>query len=321
MKVFRTFWYKGKLSPYEYLCLGSFARHGHTMIVYSYDVLDLPSGVILKDASDILPESEFFTYKTGEGKGSPSAFSNLFRYELLLRYGDYWVDTDVVCMSNSVPSSELIFAYEDQNYINGAILRIPINHPLAFSLVSEARILGKNISWGQAGPTLITRLVSEQHLNKYATSTDKIYPIHYDHALDLLRPTMTSRIVADCSNASFLHLWNEMLKRSFIRKDILPPTGSYLYQLFETYELLPMFHSQYSSDEIELINSFSYTSRKRCYQEISFLKKINQDLVDEINALRRLLGINHSTLSPIPSMPTSSSINDQIRSLLKKLIR
>lgn len=44
----------------------------------------MPATTIRRDAREILPESEVFTYASGFGKGSPSAFSNYFRYKLLL---------------------------------------------------------------------------------------------------------------------------------------------------------------------------------------------------------------------------------------------
>ena len=66
----------------------SFINHGHSFDLYTYDLkMTVPGGVRLKDASQILKKRDYFTYKTGPGKGSPSAFSNLFRYKLLYERG------------------------------------------------------------------------------------------------------------------------------------------------------------------------------------------------------------------------------------------
>src|SRR4051794_2405253 len=93
--LFQSFWW-GPLSPYERLCLNSFIDRGHTFDLYTYDPnLAVPAGVQLLDAAAILDQSEFFVYDNEPGRGSPSAFANLFRYKLLRDKGGWWVDTDV----------------------------------------------------------------------------------------------------------------------------------------------------------------------------------------------------------------------------------
>ena len=79
----------------EIISLNSFVKHGLEIHLYCYkDIENVPKGVIIKDARNILPESEIFTYKNG----SYSAFSNLFRFTMLDKVGGYWVDTDFVCI-------------------------------------------------------------------------------------------------------------------------------------------------------------------------------------------------------------------------------
>src|SRR5262245_43937505 len=109
MAVVRTFWYGERLSPYEQLCFTSFVAHGHTLMVYAYTKLEVPPGVTVVDAATVIPESSVFVYSSGEGAGSPSAFSNLFRYELLYRYGGWWSDTDVICLSPELPAGDVVF--------------------------------------------------------------------------------------------------------------------------------------------------------------------------------------------------------------------
>ena len=128
--IFQSFWNGGELSPYERLCLKSFIDHGHRVALYTFHHLTVPIGVELRDASELIPESEYFVYKEGPGAGSPSAFSNLFRYKLLATKGGWWIDTDVICLANSIPKSSFFAAYESLDTINGAVLFAKKKDPL-----------------------------------------------------------------------------------------------------------------------------------------------------------------------------------------------
>ena len=78
--LFQSLWI-GPISPYESMCMRSFIDQGHDFDLYTYNgtgECQVPAGVRLRDASEILSENEYFTYQTGPGKGSHSAFSNLF---------------------------------------------------------------------------------------------------------------------------------------------------------------------------------------------------------------------------------------------------
>src|SRR6478736_339351 len=102
MAQFRSFWYRGALSPYEHLCLKSFVAKGHDFTLYSYDKIEVPRGVRLEDAY--------------------SMFSK--------------------------------------------------------ALLHEAYALGKNPDWGQCGPILVTRVVKELLLGRFAVPTNRFYPLH-----------------------------------------------------------------------------------------------------------------------------------------------
>ena len=95
--IFQSFWLGNVLSPYEKMCIRSFIDHGHTFHLYTYSSqLEVPDGVELKDAAELLDLSEYFTQNKGVGTGSHAPFSDLFRYKLLAQRGGWWVDTDVV---------------------------------------------------------------------------------------------------------------------------------------------------------------------------------------------------------------------------------
>ena len=57
------------------------------------------------------------------------------------------------------------------------------------------------------------------------------YPVHYNDALEVLRPVYTSSLLQRTHQSLFLHLWNEMLNRANISKTMLPPQGCYSRQI------------------------------------------------------------------------------------------
>jgi hypothetical protein len=227
--VFQSFWVGETLSPYEKMCMRSFVDHGHQFHLYSYaKSLDVPSGVVIKDAADVLPQSECFCYKKGFGTGSYSAGSNLFRYLLLTRSGGWWVDTDVLCLTDVIPSYEAFFAHEDEEFVNGAVLYFNADDALINACLVEARGIGDNASWGELGPRLITKLATSLNRVADALPANLCYPIHYSEALTLLLPDRCAGIQEHVRSSLFLHLWNEIFRQAMIEKSRLPPRGSYL---------------------------------------------------------------------------------------------
>jgi hypothetical protein len=102
---FNSFWYGGRLSPLEWACLASFVDRGHKMRLFSYDQIDVPRGVVLEDASGIVEKNRLFTVN-----GSVSAFSDIFRYEFILKHGEWWIDTDVYCLREDIPDCRYAWA-------------------------------------------------------------------------------------------------------------------------------------------------------------------------------------------------------------------
>lgn len=228
--IFKTFWYGPELSPYEYLCLKSFVDYGHRIQLFSYgSVNNLPVGVEERDASEIFPESSVFLYPSGKGKGSVSAFSNVFRYKLLFLEGGFWIDTDVICLSESVPDTAVFFGFESQDKVNSALLKFPPGHPVISECLRRAKQVNPTtIRWGDTGPKLVTQVIKEHEALDQAYSSSFSYPVSPGEATDLLRPSKAAVIDSQLAKAPFLHLWNENLRGSAIRKEVAPPAGSLL---------------------------------------------------------------------------------------------
>lgn len=88
---FNTFFHGNSLSLLEWLCMESFLNHGHSLNLHCYKDFEVPAGVKKVDARQTLPFEKFFVFDN-----SLSAFTNVFRYKLILETGGWWVDTDVL---------------------------------------------------------------------------------------------------------------------------------------------------------------------------------------------------------------------------------
>ena len=227
---FQSFWHGGALSPYELFCLKSFIDCGYAVDLYSYDLkLAVPAGVRVCDAAELISSDEVFVYQPeGFGKGSPSAFSNYFRYKLLAEKGGWWIDTDVVCLTDRIPAVDDFFARQDADFIACGTMYFPPDHPIMQRCLEQAVKLGRSVKWGDTGPRLLTRVLKESGALDRAAPAAVCYPIHYSQALDLLRPSQTAVLVPRLESSLFLHVWNSMLVHLGVEKTSLPPQGSLL---------------------------------------------------------------------------------------------
>ena len=77
---------KTELPILAHLSLKSMILCGHDVILYTYSYLDnVPEGVKVLDANEILDSSRIFRYKSGHK--TYSGFANLFRLKRLYEYG------------------------------------------------------------------------------------------------------------------------------------------------------------------------------------------------------------------------------------------
>jgi len=235
--TFRSFWHGGPLTPLERLCITSFLAHGHGFLLYAYeDVANVPEGCLVHDARDVLPRERLFAHRSPLHAGSVAGFTSLFRYALLHEVGGWWADTDVLCLSGDVPGGEYVFAAQDEGLYNVAVVRLPAGSELA--RLARDRALeraGPDAPWAFLGPGVFTALVHELGLEDRAVPTSAIYPLHWREALDVLDPEQSERIAEQTSEATFVHLWNEVLRCSNVLKTVKPPADSYLARLYERF--------------------------------------------------------------------------------------
>ena len=255
--VVQSLWIGSDLSILEIMCINSFLQNGYDFHLYTYDKLgNIPKGTTIKDGNDILPQNEIYQYKNS----SYSAFSNIFRFEMLKKIGGVWVDTDMLCVKYyNFSNDKYLFTSEcDKKYIetkiNAGIIKIPsddIALKAAIKLCQEARykIEKGEFQWG-LGPSTVKYLVQEYKLDSFVkpwyfstscnnkhfrTLIDPSYNPNLDPRLknyDLKYFNTWTDIPTECY---FIHLWNEFWRRNNIDKTQIFPENTFIGQMQRKY--------------------------------------------------------------------------------------
>ena len=213
----------------------SFLAHGHPYHLYAYDAIDnVPAGVDVRDAREILPDSAIFRYSEFD---SVAGFSNFFRYKLLLDRGGWWVDTDLVCLrpfplDPIVISAQLNYACTAEEPNCGAV-KFPAGAEFAARAWAVCQSKDtKLLRWGETGPELTRRILAELNLLDCVRPAIAFCPIAFRKWQVLLEPGLNWRL----GEATFaVHLWNELWRRDGIDKDAPHPASCLYEQLKRRY--------------------------------------------------------------------------------------
>lgn len=251
-----SFW-GGKLGYVERLCLASMVKTGHPVDVYSYDAsLDLPPGVNLRPASEIIEEKHVVRHENG----SLALFSDIFRYTALQKGAGIWVDLDVLLLRPLDGLGDYIYAWQDENIINGAILKLPADSRVLKSLVDLARarvvvgpywrrrdkaiqiargMLGRavpisKLEWGIIGPRALTHYLRAEGIDRIAQSASVFYPVPFTEAQDFFNCDASEIEARLAPETRAVHIWNDMIKEL---KKTAPPNGSFIDRKCRQFEV------------------------------------------------------------------------------------
>jgi hypothetical protein len=219
LETVQSLWIGDRLSTMEQLCIQSFLDHGHPYHLYCYqEIAGVPDGTVVRDGREILPSSEIFVYQRGCGKGSPSAFSNFFRYKLLLERGGWWADLDAVCMRPLIFEQAHVLGYEREKngslHLACGLMKMPIGSPIAAYCWDECQKVDRaRIRWGQTGPALTARAVEKTPTAALLLPPEAFYPVDHFHFRELVR----DHVIPEVSHS--VHLWNSHWRRHGLDPD------------------------------------------------------------------------------------------------------
>lgn len=236
LPIIHALWIGEKLGAISRSCLRSFVMRGHEVHLHTYtEIADIPDGVTAVNASKIIPADKIIKHNE---TGSYALFSDIFRYELMRKVDGIYVDCDVYCLQPlTIPEHGYVLGFEDDNWINGAVLRIPSDSALLDSLLNAAydpkfippwysssrqfRLkmkktfgIGTSIAdmpWGVIGPKAITHYVRKHKNVPNVQPIDIFYPVHYQCISQLCDPNLTVQDITT-SRTLAIHLYNEMLR-------------------------------------------------------------------------------------------------------------
>ncbi len=225
----RTFWRGETISPYQLMCLKSFAAAGHRVEVYSYGRdLDVPDWIHVQEASDIVPREHIL--KPLSDEGAVAIHANRFRYALLHSKGGWWIDPDVMLLKPDLPVGDVVFASADVfARIPTGILKFPAGHGLLTEALAETeRLSGTFEGWEESGSALLTALVARHRLNGKIQQPVSLGPVSWFEVADLFNPDAAGRLNRKCNDFHFAHLHDDVWRRAGIPHHFAPPEGSFL---------------------------------------------------------------------------------------------
>ena len=225
MAAFSTFHY-GRMSGLEVTCLKSFLDYGHELTVFTYDSTMVAPLFRTADAGAIVPPEQIFFYTANPGKGSISGFTNLFRYKLLHEFGNFWIDTDVLCLTDSWPEErDFVAGWESDEWVGSAVLKLPTW--FARESLTRCEELSDKVKWGQTGPRLVTEIVKREQLQERLFRKERFYPVWHQNLLEFFDEEAAHVTVEKCSTSYSAHFWNQMITQNGFDKALLPPAGSF----------------------------------------------------------------------------------------------
>lgn len=228
-------WVGTRLGPIEQLCALSCLAQGHALTVYTTEnTQGIPPGVEVRDAREVFDSPNIIKHHKTR---SAALHSDIFRYQLLQKTPHIWVDLDIFCIRPLRFASDYVFAYENAQEINGAVLRLPRNspsltellrytpehrgYPPFFSPGQKLRYWLKSGGrkpaithwpWGAIGPRGLSYHLQKNQETQHALGEQAFYPVSLHQLAQLSTPHALQR--EDLPSDTYaVHLWASHLKK------------------------------------------------------------------------------------------------------------
>jgi hypothetical protein len=217
-----SMWYGSEINQIGRLTIASFLQHKHTFTLYTYDTnVTVPKGTIVIDANEVLNASHIF----GENN-IWQPFSDLFRYKLLMETDHIWVDMDMVCLKDDWHfPTDYVFSLENTvEYglrYNNAVLKMPRDsEPLQYMYETTLSGAHNELLWFEPkgipinyGPVLLTDVVYQYDLSKYALPKYAFYPVLTEESYKFLLPQHTSSILKQSEDSHAVHMYGSLMDK------------------------------------------------------------------------------------------------------------
>ncbi len=254
-----TLWVGKALTWLEQLCLQSFLDNGHEVHLYAYDdVQNVPDGVQIADASEILPAQKIIRHAR---TGSPAYHADLFRLHMLRQTDHIWADTDAYCCQPwKIARGRHFHGWisDDVEQVNNGVLRLPktsktLKAMLEFTKdeypippwlperkraeLESARDEGRAVHvslmpWGVWGPDALTWFLSQTGEIEHARPGHVLYPVPFSIAGVMLNPRRrrkAERLLKE--DTLSIHFWGRRFRNIAAKYGGAPPEGSYVAEL------------------------------------------------------------------------------------------
>jgi|GEM_PF-431030 len=221
LPVIQQLWVGGDLSYIELLSIRSFIANGHETHLYTYDPkMNAPLGCILKDAREILPESDIFVHsaKTGRSKGSLAGFADRFRWKLVHDKGGAWADCDVICLapiaSRQIVSTELarVGTLIAPAITNCFFAAEPGERAFLRAFEQASAVDAADLHWGEIGIHKMAEVVSEEGWGERLTAPTDLCPIPPFLIVDAITGSIDVERVLGATKCRAVHLYNEVMR-------------------------------------------------------------------------------------------------------------
>jgi hypothetical protein len=109
--------------------------NGHHVTLYTYDDIHAPKGVVVADASVIIPKNKIFTYKN---TGSYATFADWFRLRMIAQTGKVWLDADAALLKPFNPTEDYFFVGGKHKSFGISVNNYAIMDPSESAFIEDA---------------------------------------------------------------------------------------------------------------------------------------------------------------------------------------